>query len=68
MALDKSIDRAKALDMALGNIDKTFGKGSIMKMGEKGGMRVETISTGALTMLRKRCASWALRTETSTGR
>jgi recombination protein RecA len=44
------VDRAKALDMALGNIDKTFGKGSIMKMGEKGSMRVETISTGALAL------------------
>jgi recombination protein RecA len=46
----ETADRAKALDMALGNIDKTFGKGSIMKMGEKGSMRVETISTGALAL------------------
>jgi recombination protein RecA len=48
--LKSTNDRAKALDMALGNIDKTFGKGSIMKMGEKGSMRVETISTGALAL------------------
>jgi recombination protein RecA len=47
---ERGVDRAKALDMALGNIDKTFGKGSIMKMGEKGSMRVETISTGALAL------------------
>jgi recombination protein RecA len=46
----ETADRAKALDMALGNIDKTFGKGSIMKMGEKGSMRVEAISTGALAL------------------
>ena len=54
MAVERDLkstnDRAKALDMALGNIDKTFGKGSIMKMGEKGSMRVETISTGALAL------------------
>src|SRR5437879_6913103 len=36
--------------MALGQIDKTFGKGSIMKMGEKGTMRVEAISTGSLAV------------------
>jgi recombination protein RecA len=48
--LKSANERAKALDMALGNIDKTFGKGSIMKMGEKGSMRVETISTGALAL------------------
>src|SRR4051794_15753301 len=36
--------------MALGQIDKTFGKGSIMRMGEKGTMRVESISTGALAL------------------
>jgi recombination protein RecA len=36
--------------MALGQIEKQFGKGSVMKMGEKGTMRVETISTGALAL------------------
>ncbi|MEA2590113.1 MAG: recombination protein RecA [Actinomycetota bacterium] len=46
----QGLDRDKALEMALGNIDKTFGKGSIMKMGEKGSMKVETISTGALAL------------------
>jgi recombination protein RecA len=45
-----AVERDKALEMALGNIDKTFGKGSIMKMGEKGTMRVEAISTGALAL------------------
>ncbi|MCU1376603.1 MAG: protein RecA, partial [Actinomycetia bacterium] len=48
--IKSAIERAKALERALGNIDKTFGKGSIMKMGEKGSMRVETISTGALAL------------------
>ena len=45
-----AVEREKALEMALGQIDKTFGKGSIMKMGEKGTMRVEAISTGSLAV------------------
>jgi recombination protein RecA len=36
--------------MALGQIEKQFGKGSVMKMGEKGTMTVETIPTGALAL------------------
>jgi len=43
-------DREKALDMALSQIDKQFGKGSIMRMGEKGSMAVEAIPTGALAL------------------
>jgi len=43
-------DRAKALDMALAQIDKQFGKGSIMRMGEKTSMGIEAISTGALAL------------------
>jgi recombination protein RecA len=44
------VERDKALDMALSQIEKQFGKGSVMKMGEKGTMRVETIPTGALAL------------------
>ena len=44
------MDRTKSLDMALGQIKKSHGEGSIMKMGEKGTMRVETLSTGALAL------------------
>ena len=36
--------------MALAGIEKQFGKGSVMKMGEKGSMNVETIPTGALAL------------------
>ena len=36
--------------MALGQIEKQFGKGSVMKMGEKGSMAIETIPTGALAL------------------
>jgi recombination protein RecA len=45
-----STEREKALEMALAQIDKQFGKGSIMRMGEKGSMAVETVSTGALAL------------------
>ena len=44
------MERDKALDMALGQIEKQFGKGSVRKMGEKGSMKVDTISTGALAL------------------
>ncbi|MEY2627934.1 MAG: recombinase RecA [Actinomycetota bacterium] len=43
-------DRDKALDAALAQIDKQFGKGSIMRMGEKGSMAIESISTGAIPL------------------
>ncbi len=45
-----SNDREKALDAALGQIDKQFGKGSIMRMGDKTSMAIEAISTGALSL------------------
>jgi recombination protein RecA len=44
------MERDKALDMAVTQIEKQFGKGSIMRMGEKVSMQVETISTGALAL------------------
>ena len=44
------MERDKALDMALAAIEKQFGKGSVMKMGEKGSMAVETVPTGALAL------------------
>ena len=43
-------EREKALDMALAQIDKQFGKGSIMRMGEKTTMAIESIPTGALSL------------------
>ena len=45
-----AVERDKALEMALSQIDKQFGKGSIMRMGEKGSMAVEAIPTGALAL------------------
>src|SRR5690349_13845061 len=44
------VDREKALEMALGQIEKQFGKGSIMKLGERGNVGVEAIPTGALAL------------------
>jgi recombination protein RecA len=44
------MEREKALEMALGQIEKQYGKGSVMKMGEKTSMDVETVPTGALSL------------------
>jgi len=43
-------DRRAALEMALRNIEKQFGKGSIMKLGESTHMQVETIPSGSLAL------------------
>jgi len=44
-------DKQKALDMTVQYVEKRFGKGSLMRLGETGSrMQVETISTGALTL------------------
>ena len=48
--MDRQTDRHKALDMAMGQIDKQFGKGSVMRMGERPNMDIEAISTGALSL------------------
>lgn len=42
------IEKKKALEMAMGQIEKQFGKGAIMKLGENTHLNIETISTGAL--------------------
>jgi recombination protein RecA len=43
-------DRDKTLNVVLNQIEKSFGKGAIMRLGDAIQMRVETISTGALTL------------------
>ena len=45
---EKDMDRQKALDAALAQIDRAFGKGSVMKLGQKETMQVEAVSTGSL--------------------
>ena len=44
-------EKQKALDAALGQIEKQFGKGTVMKLGEQSGsMNVEAVSTGSLSL------------------
>ena len=49
-ATDNNSEKQKALDLVLTQIDRNFGKGTIMRLGDAGRMRVETIPTGALTL------------------
>ena len=42
--------KQKALNMVLTQIERSFGKGAIMRLGDATRMRVETISSGALTL------------------
>ncbi|HVA74336.1 MAG TPA: recombinase RecA [Acidimicrobiales bacterium] len=44
------MERDKALEMAMGQIEKQFGKGAIMRMGENLDMQIEAIPTGALSL------------------
>jgi recombination protein RecA len=46
----RSGERDKALGLVLNQIERNFGKGSIMRLGDASRMRVETVSTGALTL------------------
>ncbi|MBW4419284.1 MAG: recombinase RecA [Myxacorys californica WJT36-NPBG1] len=46
----ESSDKQKALTMVLTQIERNFGKGSIMRLGDATRMKVETISSGALTL------------------
>ena len=45
---EENIEKRKALEVAMGQIEKQFGKGSVMKLGEFKAMEVEAIPTGAL--------------------
>ena len=51
MPLDDQKERNKALDIAVGQIEKQFGKGSIMRLGQRGEIAaVECIPTGAISI------------------
>ena len=41
-------DRQRALDAAIGQIERAFGKGSVMKLGQQDHIDIETVSTGSL--------------------
>ena len=47
---DENIERRKALEMAMTQIEKQFGKGSVMKLGDYKAMESEAIPTGALSL------------------
>ena len=46
--MEANVEKKKALEAAMGQIEKQFGKGSVMKLGEFKAMEVEAIPTGAL--------------------
>jgi recombination protein RecA len=49
MDKSKALDKTKALDVALGQIERAFGKGSIMRLGKNESIvEIETVSTGSL--------------------
>ena len=50
MAPEKQPDRSKALESALAQIERQFGKGSIMKMGDEGRAPVEVIPSGSIAL------------------
>lgn len=49
LGMDKE-ERQKALDIALSGIEKAYGKGTIMKLGDKSSVQVDVISTGCLNL------------------
>ena len=50
MPLDERQERLKALDVAVSQIEKQFGKGSIMRLGQQSSVPAEVISTGAISI------------------
>jgi recombination protein RecA len=51
MPLDDLKERTKAIDIAVGQIEKQFGKGSIMRLGQKGAIApIDAISTGSISI------------------
>lgn len=48
--MEQNTEKKKALEMAMSQIEKQFGKGSVMKLGEFKAMEVEAIPTGALSL------------------
>ena len=48
--MGENVEKRKALEVAMSQIEKQFGKGSVMKLGEYKAMEVEAIPTGALSL------------------
>ena len=49
-ALDEREEKAKALEQTLNALEKEFGKGTVMKLGDKAAMKVDTVPTGCLDL------------------
>ena len=45
---DSGVDKQKALETALSNIERSFGKGAVMRLGEREALDIEAVSTGSL--------------------
>lgn len=45
---ERSVEKLKALEVAFAQIDKQFGKGSVMLLGQKVDLKIETVSTGSI--------------------
>jgi hypothetical protein len=54
----RSSDRAKSLDTALAQIERQFGKGSVMKMGDRKAVAMEVISCIRYRTRRRWLATW----------
>ena len=50
MPVDDLKERVRAIEMAVGQIEKQFGKGSIMRLGQKDAVAIPSISTGAISL------------------
>ena len=44
------MDRAKSLDLAISQLEKTFGKGTVMRLGSREKLAVDTVPTGSLAL------------------
>ena len=50
MAKEQNLEKLKALQLTMEKLDKTFGKGAVMKLGDAPVEQVEVIPTGSLTL------------------
>ena len=48
--MEKNDNRSKALETAIGTIEKKFGKGSVMRLGEQSSLTIEHVPTGSLSL------------------
>ena len=48
--MGENTEKKKALEMAMSQIEKQFGKGSVMKLGDRVAVDIDVIPTGSLTL------------------